>query len=335
MGLCGKKSAYAIVRGLKNRSLMLYEYFPNVVFLANPKDDPRDLMDYTACVSCVEFFKEMHEEWFAETFFLFTWVKNESAIKDVNTKQYNRKILLWLAEEERGFLPIGLSDYTVIFKNHLREQPSGNKILPLPLFTPLDSLPSKDVPFKERELNLFFSGNLNINRLDLYYQLNDNKSWLEKLIYKVRRIRGGFRLFTYYYKDKTFDFSNLFEKSFVRFNNGFHSGLSPEEYAAKTSHSKIVLSPKGFYTSECFRLYEAMHAGCIVITEILPQLSFYKDIPVVQVDSWKDVQKLVNNLLADESKLENISDNAVEFYEEHLSVRAISEYVYKYSNGPV
>lgn len=314
---------------------MLYEYLPNVVFLAPPNDDPRDFMDYTACVSCVKILQETHKTWFAETFFLFTWVKNESAIKEVNTKQYNRKILLWLAEEERGFLPIELSNYTVIFKCYLRESPSGNKILPLPLFTPLDGLTSKTVPFKERELNLFFSGNLNINRLDLYYQLNDNKSWIEKLIYKVRKIRGGFRLFSNYYKNKTYDFSNLYENSFVRFNNGFHTGLSPKEYAVKTSQAKIILSPKGFYSSECFRLYEAMHAGCVVITEKLPQLSFYKEIPVVQVDSWKGVQELVNNLLADVGKLENMSDNAVKFYNDHLSVKAISEYVYKYGNGPV
>jgi hypothetical protein len=44
-------------------------------------------------------------------------------------------------------------------------------------------------------------------------------------------------------------------------------GLGPREYAEMLSDSVFVLCPRGFFSLDCFRLYEALEAGAIPIVE--------------------------------------------------------------------
>lgn len=84
-------------------------------------------------------------------------------------------------------------------------------------------------------------------------------------------LRGGNRLYECCFMNKSFDISSLYDNAYIRFYSGFNNGDDYNKYAYYLQNSKIVLSPKGFHSTECFRFYEAMRQGCIVITEELPK----------------------------------------------------------------
>jgi hypothetical protein len=209
----------------------------------------------------------------------------------------------------------------------MREIIPQSNVYSFPLFTPNANKPENIIPFEKRKYHVFFSGNLNFNRLWLYWGLKKKPKWLSSLFHKLLSIKGGGMLFRFIYGNKTYDFSNCIPNSLIRFNNGFYKGFSPLEYKQLTENSMIVLNPKGFESTECFRMYEAMAAGCVVISEPLPKMSFYKEIPVVFIKDWHEVYKVTEALLSDSDALSILSRNAAIFYQKNLSSEAIAQYI--------
>ena len=126
--------------------------------------------------------------------------------------------------------------------------------------------------------------------------------------------------------------SNLISipEAYIRFNKGFFfAGLPLSEYLQVTSDSKIILSPCGFTSHECYRLSEAMRYGCLVITECLPKVPFYKDIPAIEVDNWLKAGEIINYYLLRPELLEEYSAKALAYYKKHLSLDAIIDYIYQ------
>ena len=91
--------------------------------------------------------------------------------------------------------------------------------------------------------------------------------------------------------------------------------------------SKIVLCPKGFHSTECFRHYEALKQGCIVISEKLSDSYLYNNSPIIQLDNWNGIRKIVNDLLQDESLLMKKSEESLRWYENVMSEKATAMYV--------
>lgn len=248
-------------------------------------------------------------------------------ILNINIGDYKKKVLIWIGEESGQLPPKQIvSIYDVIFKSYMKSDLNMSKVYALPLITP--KIPLVDfVPFEKRKYNVFYSGNLNKNRVSLYLSLNPNLFWGEKFASRFYKIKGGTKLFNLLYNGKEYDFSYLFENSILKFNNGFYTGFSRDEYINITANSKIILSPKGFASPECFRLYEAMKYGCVVITEVLPIVSFYENIPVLQVSNWNDVHALIKSILSNKAYLNEISNQAVDFYNKKMSINAIVDYI--------
>lgn len=267
----------------------------------------------------------------------------EGIIPDSINDMYEKKILIQTGDQS-GNEPAEkvMKSFLYIFKTHLRYQTDKYKNLAsyplgLPSDTPL--LPIKKI--SDRKYDVFYSGNLNNNRLVFYESLLSYQShgikWtvariiicILKILCKYVKIKNiELKLKSLIFRINCYNFDNIFPKSYIRFTRAFQAGLNIDDYAKKLSESKIVLSPKGFFNTECFRLYEALRQGCIVITEPQPKKSrFYDKSRYIEIDKWDNIGDLISKLLKDNDKLQSMSDVGVKYFNDCLSPKGVAHYV--------
>ena len=235
-----------------------------------------------------------------------------------------RKILIHRGgEEKKRSLEKLKEKYIHIFANYYWECENVTSI-PLGYHSSLKD-ETQRVSMYERTYDLNFIGALNRNRIEFASNLiNINSIWL---------IAG-----LYFYREKILKWINHYllcknNNDQLQFNYDFNNGIDQKDFVNRLRLSKIALCPKGFYNTECFRLYEAMRYGCIVITDSLPQKKFYKDIPVFQIKNWKDGIMLAKILLKDKNVLEKLSIESCLWYEKNLSPQATAKIMINKING--
>lgn len=233
-----------------------------------------------------------------------------------------KNVLIWISDEF-GANPNHLSQkYGYIFKSYISHVDSNISPFPLGYVTEVPEFPYKNI--LTRKYNVFFSGNLNYNRNIFYLSLCRK---LRKILPSVVNPRY---LINHHTKEYILKIKSQFDQNFpspsiIRFTTKFKTGFSPEEYGKILSDTKIVLCPKGFHSTECYRHYEAMRAGCIIISERLPDTYLYKDSPIIQIENWNNIYDIINNLLSDSSRLNELSHASREWYEQKLSEKATAE----------
>ena len=172
----------------------------------------------------------------------------------------------------------------------------------------------------ERTINVFYSGNLHIGRKKLYQELTH----LHFLPFPIlARFQNFFRL----------RFDERFPSSFIRFTNGFSKGFYSTEYASQLSNSKIILSPPGISNLECFRHYEGLRAGCVVIAERLPTKPQLTNSPIIEVKDWSKGFKIIKDLLNDPLELEALSKKSFSWYHDQLSPKPVARYIFETIKG--
>lgn len=170
------------------------------------------------------------------------------------------------------------------------------------------------VPFKERSVNVFFSGNLHKGRKRLF----DFYSFLRPLPFFLQhRLQNKLNI--------TYD--KKYKSSYIRFTNGFAKGLDAQDYAAYIKNSKVVLTPHGSIAEECFRHYEAMKCGCIIVSERLPDNYFFSDSPIIQIDNWKQGDKIIKELLARPMQMQALHEASLKWWQDVMSEPAVATYM--------
>lgn len=254
---------------------------------------------------------------------------------------YKNKILIqW--EDQLGTEPSNkvMNSFLCVFKTHLRRKSKQyNNLFSYPLGIPYKIKELPIIPINERAYNVFYSGNLNKNRLNLYYNLVKIQPKLQTILsvpilyfsslFEYNKYLRNYvlKLKSLVFKMEANDFSSLYTSSIIKFTKSFEAGFSPDHYAEVLSQSKIVLSPKGFYNTECFRFYEALRQGCIVITEELPITDYYKKDFFIEVKSWKNINTIINSLLNDKQKMNYLSNSSRKYYMESLSPKGVALYI--------
>lgn len=321
----------------------------NATIIVSPSYQYEKLLELS---SLNKFCKELNsllqnEEQFQ--FYIFWGFIEEETILLNETANYSKEknnVLFWIGDEE-GYMPSDtvFSRFNYIFKVHLKNKDAIDIKNGINIFRPglyhfplltIDDVPELPIlPFYERKYSVYFCGNLNKNRVPFYVALNKKVSLLARLDNFLLKynLRGGDRLYELCFKNKSFDISYLYDNACIKFYSGFNNGDNYNKYAHFLQNSKIVLSPKGFHSTECFRLYEAMRQGCIVVTEPLPHVWCYKDAPCITIDSWKN---LSSNLLNNAQVFNKWSPNMIrKYYDERLSVKGIANYVGSILNNTI
>jgi hypothetical protein len=253
--------------------------------------------------------------------------KQDILPKSVFHETEKNKILIYISDES-GNVPYFLSPYYYcVFKAYLQlDKFIVTNIFNFPLGCEkhIPKLPYKNII--ERKYSVFFCGNLHHRRLPLYLHL---------LLGKIPNgiILKAFRFFMRIKFTKkilvSFKFDTKIPGAFIRFTEDFKKGLSPEEYGEIIANTKIALCPKGIDLSECFRHYEAMRAGCVIISEELPPTRFYKNSPIIQVSDWEKGLSIAKDLVNNNMELEKLSKMTIDWWENRCSESATAKYIIK------
>lgn len=265
-----------------------------------------------------------------ENFEEYTFVINSNIHSNIpNTANLSwigdKRVLIWLSGEHKyAPMPVIKDNYHHIFSNYYWDT---NNVTSIPLGyyanskdVVNDELYDHIIPMEERLNNMNFIGCLNRNRM--------------KFASLVSGVPLTALIFMFGYKLKlTTDFANHMSnfrnpRDYFKFTTDFAKGLDRTTYLNLLYSSKISLCPRGWRNTETFRLYESMRAGCVVITEKLPDRSYYKDIPAIQVDNWHDGLNIARDLLKDNSGLlTRLGEASRLFYETKLSPEATAKII--------
>lgn len=244
---------------------------------------------------------------------------------------HSKKILIFISNET-NYIPFNLEKYFFcIFKCYLPYEPKNSKIFSFPLNIISDVKRNKVIPINKRPIDIFFCGNLNSNRLNLYNALSSNSKIFSKITNKFFYsilVRTGLKQ---KFLSRNMNIA-VNGNNYIKFTNGFNGeggGLNYNEYFRLLNNSKVILCPRGYISPETFRHYEAIKSGSVVITEKLPKTYFYKNAPYIEINNWKDgiikAEKLILNLV----KLKNIQKRNNLYYKQIMSEKSVAKYAYK------
>jgi len=266
---------------------------------------------------------ELGEAFDALTFFVFSPARADVRPASADIAKAG-KVLIFLSDESASIPHALATYYAAIFKAYLPHDLPGSNIFPFNLGYVGDPPATEAIPIRERPIDVFFSGNLNGNRLPLLAACHPvlrhlpGPGLIGRLCLKTplkRLIRR--------------DFSNDMPgfRSYIRFTDGFMAGLDAAAYAAMLAQSKIVLCPRGYASAETFRHIEAMRAGAIVASEPLPQTYLYRAAPLIEVQNWGTGLAKVRALAGDPQALDDLATRSRAWYESVLSERAAARFM--------
>jgi len=108
--------------------------------------------------------------------------------------------------------------------------------------------------------------------------------------------------------------------------------LSPLEYSTQLANSKICLVPRGNF-HETYRFLEAARAGCILISEPMPDLWYYQNHPAVVVKHWNQLETALNSILNSPERLLKLQADSIAWWQKSGCEMAVADYVVKQINN--
>lgn len=234
-------------------------------------------------------------------------------LEAVETFEYIRDWAIHLRSQLRmhGFAADGVAQ--VSDRPHLFTIPLGyhsQKELPI-------------VPMRERTLDSFFSGDVRA-----HYQRDDYRYWTSSSKVEARR-----QLWNAIERLSTSDPRNEW-KILRNETSGDPTGADAAAYGGyseRMQQSRICLAPRGS-VAETFRFFEGLRAGCLVMTNRLPDLPFLTGAPFVLVDHWRDLPKLLRKYARDLPALEEYSRASRQWWAERCSEPIIGKQVASFLN---
>ncbi len=231
-------------------------------------------------------------------------------------------ILIWLSDESSQLPPDIFRKFQFILKSYHLPSDTPPNVHPFPLCGSNSVIRTPPTQFSSRKTTVFFSGNLNKNRAELFYRLKfpslqsfsfPNSSFLlGALSALTKKLTWNTNL------------SSSIPGSYLAFTKSFRSGLSETEYASKLSDTQICLCPKGFHTTETIRHFEAMRLGCVILSSPLPPSPFYNGSPILEIPNWRNLRTSIIDLLANPASLEAISRSTLSWWETKVSAHAMA-----------
>jgi len=270
----------------------------------------------------MEHLQKQLEAEFANFRFLFYVLKTHAA-PDVACFADPQTILFVLSDNSGEHYNEQFAGFGAVFKVHLSDG-SGN-VHPVPLGYTRMHLHGSEAPLSERNTNVFFSGNINANRVDFYRSLYtgglppsanlQHRQVRRGVLYAIRKLK------------LRRNFDAKFPDSYIRFTSSFASGLGADDYTAKLADTKIAISPRGFWRPECFRDHEAMRSGCVIISDPLPSTWYFKNSPIIQLGRWSSLKSTVRNLLASPDELQERQLATLVWWRDKCSPNAVATYI--------
>lgn len=287
--------------------------------IANPYDEVKERSYLLTILQHLE--NLMGRQFQDLDFYLFSsfHFTNEEAPSSGSVRSNRPKVLLFVSEEHAN-IPIPLMDkYLVIFKAYLPHDRSKINIYPLPLGHASRFYRQSPLPWNQRSIDVFFSGQLHPFRYMGLYRALSGLRFIPSSV----QVRLPERIISLFGQN----FSRRFKDSKIIFNKKHEGGLSLKKYQELLFKSKIALCPKGGISAETKRHFEAAAAGCIIISEKLPDTYLYRNAPIIQINNWRSDIKIVKDLLDDPERQLSLHEQTMEWYQQHYHPAGVATYL--------
>lgn len=112
------------------------------------------------------------------------------------------------------------------------------------------------------------------------------------------------------------------------FYEGWGKGKGMWDYGSLLTKTKIALCPPGYVSPECARLPEAARCGCVLLVpnDLPTHLWYFQGFPGIKIEDWSDL-KIVDELLADPKRMQDISDETVKWYNRCIDPKAVGAWL--------
>jgi hypothetical protein len=178
------------------------------------------------------------------------------------------------------------------------------------------------IPMRERNLDAFFTG-----EIDTHVPKSDYRYWTSSSKTQARK-----QLWTALLRLKK-DPRWRIEMGDIAGGEGTPRGPGFDNYSHNMMNSRICLAPRGT-VAESYRFYEGLRAGCLVICNRLPPEPFLEGAPVIQIDNWKELPRLMQKYARDLDALEHYRCASLEFWNTRLSEPVIGRKVAHFLDAP-
>jgi hypothetical protein len=272
-------------------------------------------------ISLFKLLSEILADDFSSFHFCLLFSRFVGTVPESRAANKPKKVLFWFAEES-GELPYHIcNDYLIVFKSYIKSEQQNIYSNPLGYVNEFEN--NNQESSIQKDINLFFAGNLNHNRRKLY----------ELFFFKKFPYLKFLRLFPFSIPGLFFSrlgISNLSirrRKYVVLFFDGFKKGLNYRAYRNLLSRSHYVLCPRGFISTETFRHEEALSNNCIVISESMPDVTLYANNPFLLYQSFDELALILKNIKDGIYDRRELSENHFDFYIRHLHINSVAEYI--------
>lgn len=209
-------------------------------------------------------------------------------------------VLVYLSNED-GLLPACTSQVKAVFTPYCRQWPLPAKVSIIPLGCNGDLPEPTWIPFEERQLDVFFSGQAIPQRGPFILAAME--------LLAAMQTRSHFQ-------------------GQITLSSQFRGGLSPELYSQSLMNSKIALLPVGF-SPITFRFFEAMRSGCLLVTHRLPPFWYLDGLPLLHMPlDWHDLSDKIMALLMDSEYQLELHQRTRWHYQNKLSPQAVAQYMF-------
>ena len=274
------------------------------------------------------FFSELKRIWpaFDEYIFVVHSLAPLAPTPDFTIKGPNVILIITSDQSGRTFDRAFRRQFFAVIRTHLQTDGAVDNLLPFPLG---DSIATENIvppSFEKRTWDAGFIGCLNNNRIDLFRSMTPLKllpPWPLKSAF-TKKVYG--RILHLFSSRRTHDFKQ-FDKLYFTFTSGFAKGLPPDEYGRLLADTKIVICPKGFIRAECYRIFEAMRLGSIIIADELPEQPWYIGSPIIIQKNWLKIHDTIRALQNAPDKMREIHHDTLTWWETVCSPQAVAHYM--------
>lgn len=223
--------------------------------------------------------------------------QHDSAL--IRTPLDSGTVLFYMANED-GTLPDFAGQMGAVFTPDLHPNLAGPQVHVIPLGCNGDLPEPAWVPWAERGLDVFFSGQV--------------------LPWRGPFISHAIQLL--------FDLQPYLElQAQILLTPRFRGGLDPETYSRTLMNSRIALIPPGI-SPITLRMFEAMRSGCLLLTNRLPDFWYLEGLPrVILPPDWHGLSDEVLGLLHDPARQLAMHQATREHYFKFCTPAAIADYV--------
>lgn len=220
----------------------------------------------------------------------------------------NRSTVMLYFSNEDFRIPTYISELAMLFTPYWWPSHTAENLRAIPLGCNGEVPEISPRPWAERDLDLFYSGQLHPYRIGFY-------NALQEVLLHFRP--AGEEL-----------------SALAVWSSRFRAGLDPTSYASHLARSKVALIPRG-HSAMTYRLFEAMRAGCLLLCEELPPAWYLRDCPRIMLPAdWHNLLPLLKTIWQDPALMEEMHGKTLANYANHCTPEAIAGYMLRELAAP-